>query len=410
MTQRSPKWMSVEAAQSVLLRFGPIQRTETVGLEDSIQRVTSQPIFAPESIPAFDRSQMDGYAVVSLDVAPASEAAPVFLSQIGVVEMGTFATQSIQSGQTMAVATGAMVPAGADAVVMQEHTYTGETGRIGVLRPAMKHQYVLRKGEDLPSGMELLSANHRVSLTDVGALAACGVTELMVYAKPKVAILSTGDELISSSERPLPGQVRDTNAITLAAQVRESGGLPLFVGRVGDNLAALRQATQQALETADMVLLSGGSSVGLRDHTAELLQQLAQADLLIQGIAIQPGKPTLLADVAGIPVFGMPGNPVSSFVIFYLFVRPLLVRMAGVLRPLQPNRLHGMLTDSVTGVAGRETWVRIRLERQPEEVWITPMLGPSASYRTLLKSDGLLRIPIEQSGFRQGDRVEVVLF
>ncbi len=400
--------MPARRVGEVLARFGAIGRTERVALDDAPGRVCAAAVCAPEDLPPFDRSLMDGFAVRAADVASARETSPVFLDMVGEVQMGEEAGVLIGPGQAAAVPTGAMLPRGADAVVMVEHTRELPDGRIEVTRPSAAGQHVLRAGEDVAAGEELVPAGRRLAPLDLGALAACGVTGVQVFCLPRVAVLSTGDELVDPQRNLRPGQVRDTNATTLAAQVRAAGGEPFFAGRIADEFDELREATDRARREADLVLLSGGSSVGVRDHTARVLQELSGAELLIEGIAVSPGKPTLLADLDGVPVFGMPGHPVSSFVVFHVVVAPLLRRLAGQADPARPHVRAGTLTVNAPGSPGRETFLRVRLEEVPGGgLEVTPVPGTSAVYSSLLQSDGLLRVPAEQEGWASGERVEV---
>jgi molybdopterin molybdotransferase len=398
----------VAEAAARLERFTPIERRESVALAAAAGRVVARTLTAPEALPPFDRSLMDGYAVRSADAAAARETAPVFLAVTGEVEMGRSAAGTLGPGQAMAVPTGGMLPAGADAVVMIEHTRELPDGRIEVLKSVAGGQHVLPAGDDITAGATLLAAGHRVAALDLGALAACGVCSLEVFERPRVAILSTGDELVAPEERPGPGQVRDTNAVTLAAQVEHAGGRARLADRVVDDYAALLAATEAARREADLVLLSGGSSVGARDHTARVLRELSGGGLLLEGIAISPGKPTLAAAVDGVPVIGMPGHPVSSFVVFQVIIAPLLRRRGGELQPPPRPRVRGRLTANAPAAPGRETWLRVRLQPNaggPPAV--VPVPGSSAVYASLLGSDGLLRIPAEREGFARDEEVEV---
>ena len=400
--------MSSQQVPRVLSRFLPIGRTEQIALADCPGRVVAAAVLAPEALPPFDRALMDGYAVRAAEVASARETSPVFLEVVGAVPMGVRAEPQVGPGQAVAVPTGGMLPEGADAMVMVEHTRELPDGRIEVSKASAPGQHILHRGEDLAKGDALLPVGRRVATLDLGALAASGVTELAVYARPRVAILSTGDELVSPDEIPRQGQVRDTNASTLAAQVRASGGLPSFAGRVVDDYQALREATRRACEQADLLLLTGGSSVGARDHTAQVLRDLAEADLLIEGIALSPGKPTLLADLAGVPAFGMPGHPVSSFVVFHTVVAPLVRRLGGLIDPQRPRVVRGRLTANLPGSPGRETWQRVRLVEEPDgALCVKPVPGTSAVYTSLLASDGLLRIGADQEDWAKGEEVEV---
>jgi molybdopterin molybdotransferase len=400
--------LPMEKLVDIRAQFNAIERKQQVESEESVGWVCAETLFAPEDLPPFNRSLMDGYAVRSADVASARETTPAFLDVVGHIGMGERTPLKIGTGQAAAIPTGAMLPMGADAVVMIEHTRKVDGSRIEVSRPTGVGQHVLNRGEDLRAQSELLPQGHRIQALDLGTLLACGVHTLTGFAKPRVAILSTGDELVDCKQPTLPpGRVRDTNAATLAAQVKQAGGEPFFAGRIVDDCAALTEATQQAQQEADMVLLSGGSSVGLRDHTARVLRALSHKKLLITGIAISPGKPTLLADISGKPVFGMPGHPVSSFVVFHVVVVPFLRRISGEQSIRRPHRCSARLTANAPGAPGKETWLRVRLDRSKETTEATPIPGTSAVYTSLLASDGLLCVPSHQEGWARGDHVHV---
>ncbi|MBN2497021.1 MAG: molybdopterin molybdotransferase MoeA [Deltaproteobacteria bacterium] len=402
--------LPVEEALARLDRFRPVSRRERVGLTAACGRVLAGAVASSEPVPAFARSLMDGFAVRSGDVASARETAPVFLRRIGAVEMGRPAGLTIRSSQAAAVPTGAMLPEGADAVVMLEHSRELAGGQVEILRASAAGEHVLAAGEDLLPGASLCAAGQRLEPLDVGALAACGAVEVEVFCRPRVAVLSTGDELVDAAARPGPGQVRDTNALVLAAQVIRAGGEALLCGRVPDEPGALIRTTRQAREQADLVLLSGGSSVGVRDHTAAVLAELSGVELLIAGVAISPGKPTLLADLDGVAAFGMPGHPVSSFVVFHVLVAPLVERLAGLCGRGRRPTVRGRLADNAPAAPGRETWLRVRLERETDgEQRVVPLAGSSAVYTSLLRSDGLLRIPAGQEGWAAGEEVDVEL-
>ncbi len=398
---------SMEEARRLLDSFAPPPRREQVTLWEALGRIPAEPIEAPEALPSFNRSLMDGFALRAADAASARETAPVFLDLIGQVQMGKAPQQSVSPGQAMAIPTGAMLPSGADSVVMVEHTRPIGPESIEVCRAVAPGQHVLERGEDLARGTQILPAGRRLTPLDLGALAACGVVTISVHALPRVAILSTGDELVDPEEKPGPAQVRDTNALTLAAQVTQAGGLPLRLGRVADDASALLKATEKAVALADMVLLSGGSSVGVRDHTTTVLDKLSGGKLLLEGIALSPGKPTLLADIGGKPVFGMPGHPISSFVVFHVLVASLLRRMGGAHPPWTPQGIRGRLTENVESAPGRESWLRVRLEESRDGRLVIPVRGGSAVYSSLAHCDALMRLPAGLEGHTAGDEVVV---
>lgn len=395
-----------EAARR-LERFAPVARRESLAPDEAVGRVLAQDLVAPEDLPAFPRALMDGFAVRASDVAAARETSPAVLERVGEVSMGAPARAAVGPGQAVAVPTGAMLPAGGEAVVPIEHTRP-LGGRIEILRAAARGAHILGQGADLGRGALLKTLGTRLQALDLGALLAVGLTEVPVFARPRVAIVSSGDELVAPGQPTAPGQVRDTNALTLAAQVRLAGGEPILQGRCPDDRAQLEAACRAAAAQADLVLLSGGSSVGARDLTAEVLRTLAGQDLLVHGIALAPGKPTLAADLGGIPVLGLPGHPVSSFVVFHVLVRPLVQRLGGQSLPERPRTSRGVLAQNAPGQAGRETYHRVRLTDRPDgQVQVDVLPSTSAVYTSLLRSDGLLRVPAEAEGFAAGDEVDV---
>ncbi len=400
--------MPVDEALDVFSGFQRVQGQERVPLGESVGRVTADSVSSPEAIPQFARSLMDGYAVRSSDVASARETSPVFLEVVGSVTMGAASDVVPGPGQAVAIPTGAMMPDGCDTVVMVEHTRELADGRIEVLKTSAPGQHVLRTGNDFSKDQTLLGQGHRICELDLGALAACGVSEIQVVPKPRVAILSTGDELVDLKESPSAGQVRDTNALTLAAQLQRVGATAIVKGRVRDEYEKLLRATSSACSDADMVLLSGGSSVGARDHTAGVLRELSGKDLLLEGVAISPGKPTLLANIGGVPVFGLPGHPVSSFVVMHALVSPLVRILAGDNEVPLTSYIEGRLRYNARAAPGRETWVRVLVEKDEHGQYsVLPIHGESAVYSSLLQCNGLLRIPANTEGYAKDQMVTV---
>ncbi|MBI4794530.1 MAG: molybdopterin molybdotransferase MoeA [Deltaproteobacteria bacterium] len=393
-------------------RFSPVG-VEEVDLLAALGRVLAAPVPAPEDVPAFLRASMDGYGVRAADTFGASVGAPQYLEIKGEVPMGAAPERPAGPGETLRVPTGAMLPPGADAVVMVEYTAEHPDGTLEVRRPVAPGENVLQPGEDVQQGEVLFPAGLRLRPQDLGLLAALGVTRLPVFRHPRVAILSSGDEIVPITQQPAPGQVRDSNAHLAAAQVAEWGGVPTLQGVIPDDFSALKNALAAALGEADLILISGGSSVGARDLTLEAIKALPGAEVLAHGVAIRPGKPTILAAVGNppLPLLGLPGHPASAAVVMEVLGRPLLARLAGLAESRSwEDEVTALLSRNLAGASGREDYVRVRLRREGETLWADPVLGPSGLLSPLVKSDGLVMIPLGVEGLVRGESVTVRLF
>jgi molybdopterin molybdotransferase len=315
-------------------------------------------------------------------------------------------------GEAWRIATGGMLPKGATAVVMVEYTNEMPDGTLEVRRPVAPGENVMHPGEDVRAKDPLFAAGRRLRPQDIGLLAALGVTRVRVYQKPRVAVLSSGDEIVPITKKPAPGRVRDANAFMVAAQVAEGGGIPLFKGIVPDDRDTLHAVLTEALEEADLVLISGGSSVGVRDLSLKAIQDLPEAEILVHGVAIRPGKPTILADIGGKPLLGLPGHPASAAVVMQVLGLPLLQRLAGLADNPAPwgGAVQAQLSRNLAGASGREDFVRVRLRREKDTLWADPVLGPSGLLSPLVKSDGLVVIPLGVEGLFKEDPVRVHLF
>jgi molybdopterin molybdotransferase len=403
---------SADEARAILADVAPTDR-EMVELEAADGRVLAAAITAPEDLPAWPRATMDGYAVRARDTFGASEAVPAFLRVVGTVPMGGTLARAIGAGEAAAIATGGVVPEGADAVVMVEYTQrgTGPDDELEVGKGAAPGDNVVRAGDDLRRSDVVLLAGRRLRPQDVGVVAALGVRRVPVHRRPRVGILSTGNEIVPADrvERPAPGQVRDVNSFSLAAAVRRAGCVAERAGIVRDDADELEGALRELVARCDAVIVSGGSSVGARDLTALVLTRLG-AEIRFHGISVRPGKPTILAQAGGKPILGMPGVPVSALVIFDAFVRPLLWRLGGEReRDPWPARRRARLSRRVASVAGREDWIRVRLGG-PDRDLAEPLLGGSAALTTLLRADGYVVVPAGSEGLAEGEPVEVLLW
>jgi molybdopterin molybdotransferase len=410
------EFFRLQTRQEVLAlydRFPPVG-TEEVELVAAGGRVLAATITTPEDVPGFLRATMDGYAVRAQDTFGASVGAPQYLEIKGEVPMGAAPNGSVGPGETLRVPTGAMLPEGADAVVMLEYTAEHPDGTLEVRRAVAPGENVLSPGEDVSCGEALFPAGRRLRPQEIGLLAALGVTRLVVYQKPRVGIISSGDEIVPLEGKPQPGQVRDANAYLAAAQVAEWGGVPLGLGIVPDDFSALRKSLAAAIKEADLILVSGGSSVGVRDLTLSAIQDLPDAEVLVHGVALRPGKPTILASLGqegGQPLLGLPGHPASAAVVMEVLGRPLLLRLAGLAEPVPwGHTVSALLSRNLAGATGREDYVRVRLRREGKNLWADPVLGPSGLLSPLVKSDGLVMIPLGLEGLFKEEEVTVQLF
>lgn len=388
----------------------PATAVETVPLALALGRVTAQAIVSPENLPAFPRSTMDGYAVRAQDTFGASQTLPAYLKLAGEVPMGQAPTLTLQAGEVALVHTGGMLPAGADAVVMVEVTQKARADEIEVLKAVAPGENILQVGDDVSQGQELLPPGHVLRPQDVGGLAALGLTQVVVARRPRVALLATGDEVVPPDHAPHPGQVRDVNTSAIASLVQQAGGIPIPCGIAPDNFDALYQMAQTALAQADVLVLSAGSSVSVRDMTAEVAQRLGPPGVLVHGVAVKPGKPTILGVSAGKPVFGLPGNPVSALVIADLFLLPTLYRLQGCPTPPVPQTTRARLTHNLASQTGRVDYVPVRLREENGETWAEPLFGKSNQIFTLVFADGMVTIPIDANGVSAGEEVRVRLF
>ncbi len=399
-----------EALQALLRHCTPVERSARVALVAARGRVARSDVYAPETLPAFARSTMDGYAVRAVDTFGASESAPAYLRFCGEILMGAPATLSVAPFEAARIHTGAMLPAGADAVMMVEDT-NAHGDEIEVLAAVAPGENVVGVGEDVRHGDLAIPSGRRLRAQDLGGLAALGITTIAVVDRPRIAILSTGDEVVAPSATPAVGQVRDVNATTVAAVVAAAGGDAIAHGIVRDDEAALLEATQAALANADALVLSAGSSVSDRDLTARVIERLGSPGILVHGIAIKPGKPTLIAVADRKPVIGLPGNPASALVLAWRLVAPLVRRLGGeeIDADTVGTEVDAILANPVRSRAGREDYLPCRLERVAGDVRATPIFGKSNLIFTLVRCDGLIVVPLDESGIAAGATVRVIV-
>jgi len=402
---------TIEQVWGRMAEVGPLP-SETVPLEEAAGRTLAEDFASPTDLPGFARSTMDGYAVRARDTFGASEAQAGYLALRGEVVMGRVPDFVLETGHCARIGTGGMLPEGADAVVMVEHTREADRQTIEITRSVAPGANVMGPADDAAAGQVLLPAGQELRPQDVGLLAALGAGQPRVVRRPRAGILSTGDEVVPVDRAPGPGQVRDVNAHVLAAQVRAAGGEAIHLGLCPDDPGRLRAAVDRSLAEADLTLLSGGSSVGSRDLTAEIFMAVPGAELLVHGVSVAPGKPFIWVRAGEHHLLGMPGQVASCLVAFHLFVEPLFERRLG--RPATAftrfGRFDARLTRNVAAEAGRELYQRVRVLRTGSEWLAEPVAGRSGLLRSLVQGHGLVRVPLGHEGLEQGDRVEVLLF
>lgn len=394
--------LSLEEALARLATVAvPVDEVERVALDEAAGRVVATPAIASRDVPPFDRAAMDGYAVVAADLAGASDEMPVPLPLVGAIYTGDAPAARVAPGTVMEIATGAPLPAGADAVVMVEDTRR-EDDRVWFHRRPTPGQHIARRGSDLRAGEAALAAGDALTPARLGALAAVGLAAIDVYRRPVVAIASTGNELVDAGEPARPGQIYDINRHTLKALVEQHGGVARLHRSAADDLDLLRQAVD-AMRDADLVVLSGGSSVGERDLVVDLVHE--RGAVVFHGIAVKPGKPTLLATLGRQLLLGMPGNPTSCLSNGYILLVPLLRRLAR-LPPWRPERVRAPLATTIVSRAGRHQFYSVRLE----DGRVYPAFKGSGEITSLSRADGYIEIPADADGVEEGREVVVTLF
>ncbi len=382
---------------------------EEVAIEKCCGRVLAADIVSDMDLPNFSRTTVDGFAVRAASTFGASEGNPGFFTVKGTIEMGRVPPFRIAPGEAAEISTGGMLPEGSDSVVMVEHTEAIDDLTLEVYRSVAPGQHVIEIGEDVQKGAVVLNRGHRLRPQDAGMIAALGLENVRVYCKPRIGIISTGDEIVSIDQSPGPGQIRDINTYTLSGLIREAGGTPHSFGIVKDDFKALSNACSRALGSSDMVLLSGGSSVGTRDYTVEVFSKLPDPELLVHGISISPGKPTILARSGHKAVWGLPGHVVSAMVVFKTVVEPFIRHLGGLRTPIAEKKTYpARLSRNVASAQGRVDYVRVRITKRDGEICAEPVLGKSGLIYTMIQADGLIEIGINTEGLDEGTIVDVM--
>jgi molybdopterin molybdotransferase len=361
----------------------------------------AEDIRTESDIPGFDRSTVDGFALHARDTVGASDALPAFLRYRGSIPMGAAPALTLQSDECAYIPTGGVLPPGADAVAMVEYSEQIDD-RVLVHRSVAAGENVLRRDEDFPKGSVILPAGHLVRPQDMGVMAAAGATRVAVYRIPRIGVISTGNELIPVEKSPAAGEVRDANSFMIGGFLTEHGCRPCPYGIIPDDPSLLRDTLARVIRECDAVILSGGSSKDIRDMSARIIGEMGE--VLVHGISLQPGKPTIIGKVGGIPVIGLPGHPASAYIVLMVVVRPFLEDMT--LQAFPITRIPATLTENIPSPKGREDYVRV----QVKDGMATPLLGKSGLLNTLVHSEGMVRIPAQSEGLEEGEMVEVLLW
>jgi molybdopterin molybdotransferase len=391
-------------------RFKPLS-FEKVAIEDSLHRVLYEDVISPINLPEFQRSTVDGFALKAKDTYGASEKNPAILRVTAEIPMGQVSDIEMHEGEAVKVATGGMVLKGADAVQMVEYTECIDSYTLHVFKTISPLENVIQVGEDVKAGESVLHKGHLIRPQDLGLMAGIGKTDVFVFLRPRVGIISSGDEIVPIGIVPSPGQIRDINRYTIVSMVKEAGGIPLFLGIVKDRFTDLKAKIEFGLRESDIVVITGGSSVGTLDLTREVLQVFPGTEILAHGVSIRPGKPTLLADIDGKPFLGLPGHPVSAIVIFHFFGKPILKILSGLSREViwHQIKVKARASRNIPSVPGREDYVRVKLEEKDGTLWAHPIFGKSGAISNLVHANGLIRIGINEEGLEQGEEAEVFL-
>jgi molybdenum cofactor synthesis domain-containing protein len=390
-----------EAKKVVDSNIKPITRVETVTIDDALGRVLAEDVVAVLSIPPFDRAAMDGYAVKAKDTFNAGQRSPKILRLAGEVHAAETPTSKVGAGESLQIATGAMMPRGADAVVMVEDT-EAENGLVKVFKSVYPGANVAKKGEDIKEGVIVLQESSVLDAGKIGVLASQGITQVKVYQKPKVAVLPSGEEVVPLGKKLKRGQVYDINSHTITSVVRANGGIPIVFGVVGDRAEEIRATITEALKS-DLVVISGGSSVGERDLLVSVIQDWGQ--ILFHGIQVKPGKPTIFALIEDKPLMGMPGYPTSCLINSYLFLLPAIRKMAH-LPPRAGETVTVRLARRVPGSVGRRQFLTVKIEGGEA----LPVFKESGAITSIADADGYIEIAENIDLLEKGEPVTVTLF
>ncbi len=398
--------VGIEKLYKAYSEAGTVLEMETISLVKALGRVLAEDVVSNEAVPGFNRSVVDGYAVKALETAGSSDSMPVFLQVVGEVEMGKEPPCTVESGQCMYVPTGGMIPEGADAVAMVEHCQPFGTDQMAIYSPLSYGKNMVFAGDDVALGQKVLDAGKVITPADMGLLASLGKTQVSVYKPWKVYIISTGDEVVEPNENTKLGQVRDVNTYGLIGEVERLGFEVCGFELIKDDYDVLKTRAEAAKETCDIVLISGGSSKGKKDATAQVIEDIT-GEVLTHGLAVKPGKPTILSfDQESETIYaGLPGHPVAALLLFRLVIGGLWQRLCGTEDVTKMVPLKGKMAVNLAASPGRKTFQLVKIDGE----WVTPILGKSGLIRTMSEADGYIVLDVNDEGINKGEEIEVYL-
>ncbi|HYE81771.1 MAG TPA: gephyrin-like molybdotransferase Glp [Clostridia bacterium] len=407
------KLLEVDTVQEVKQKMEKYYGDIVAGYEEveiikALSRTAFEDVFSQVNIPDFNRSTVDGYAVVTKDTYGAGESMPAFLNITGKVEMGKATALKVSSGSCVYVPTGGMIPEGADGMLMIEYVEPVDEGMLAAHSPVAPGENIIFTGDDVKLGEKVISRGRVIRSRDIGVLCAAGISHVKVSKKPRVAVVSTGDEIVDPFGQISPGQVRDINTYTLSAMVQELGGEVTGSIVVRDDYELIRSTVDELSKSNDIVVISGGSSVGAKDNTEKVIDSFGEPGVFVHGVAVKPGKPTILGRVGNAAVFGLPGHPVSAVVIFKLFVEELIGRLLG--KNDERLFINALCSSNLHSSPGKETYQMVELEEGENSITAKPIHAKSAAISQLSKAHGVIRIPVNKEGIKKGEAVKVELF
>jgi molybdopterin molybdotransferase len=400
------KVVSPGEASAIIGSFAAGPVVETIGIDDILHRILAVDIVSPEDIPPFPRSLVDGFALKVKDIQGAKETNPSFLYIQGEIKIGEPTRVELEDGKCIYLTTGAMIPEGADGVVMQEFVRAAGDA-VEVTKTLHRGENICFQGEDIAKGKIVLQRGRRISALDVGVLSVIGIADVPVYKRPAAGIISTGDEIVSVEETPPFGKIRDINGHTIANILKNNGASCIFFGIGQDTVDSIAGKLQSARE-CDLIILSGGSSKGQRDCIADAIVRLG-GEILFHGINIKPGKPTIFGRLWGRPVFGLPGHPNSCAMVTMRFVLPLLRRLKGE-EGYREKRMPGILGTNIPSTSGVEEYVKVTVREIDGDRYVSPIFSKSPVISSFVDASGYIIVPEGRDGYEKDEKVEVVLF
>lgn len=383
----------------------PKSKTEIIDTFSAHNRINAKNIYSPTELPHFNRSSMDGYAIKSNDARGVSDSSPNYVEVIEEIKMGYVPNQTLKDGQCARIFTGGMIPNGADSVIMEEDTEILNENFIEIKKSVSVGENIIFKGEESKVNNKILNKGHKIRAQDIGSLLESGITKLLVHSKLNIGVLSSGDELLHPKEELQPAKIRDINTYTISNLIKSSGNEVTNYPIMPDNYEAQLKIAKKAFQECDILIFSAGSSISYRDTTAKVIKNLGKPGILVHGISVKPGKPTILGICDKKLILGLPGNPVSATMIFTNIVNPILNSMYNF-TPIN-TYTECILSENISSHTGRVDYVPVKIINKDDKLYAKPIFGKSNLINTLVFSDGYISIPPEKRGLYKNSKVKV---